>query len=459
MSVSLVEPRTGEQLWADTYEATGTDVFAVQASIAENVAEALEAELTPGTRARLATLPTTSSDAYDDYLRGRDLHGRSYGPEDLEEGIRYYERAIRTDPDFALAHALLGMAHTQHYWFHYDRSDSRLQRARLHIDRALELDPDLPEAHLAMARYHYWGHLAYDDAIYELDIAAAAIPGDPDIALTRGSIHRRAGRFERAIEDYERMTQLDPRKWEGWWNLAETHALVRDFDHAVRTVERAGRAGLNAGDWWTFKAAVRLHGLGRPLLALATLDSLGGAVATGEYPSDMVAVDAHLFLRQYDRALDAAGFTTMIQNQFDVRPGSMARALVHRHAGNAPAATAAFDTARAVLEAEFERHPDDVRVMSALAVVLAGIGRNEAALELAERAHNQLPPEREAWRGAVRLRDLAVVQTMTGEHDQAIDNLEWLLSNPSPLTVAGITLDPTWDPLRDRPAFQRLLRP
>lgn len=457
VSVSLVEPRTGEQLWADTYEATGTDVFAVQASIAENVARALEAELTPGTRARLATLPTTSSDAYDDYLRGRDLHGRSYGQEDLEEAIRYYESAVRTDPDFALAHALLGMAHTQHYWFHYDHSDTRLQRARRRIDRALELDPDLPEAHLAMARYHYWGHLDYDDAIYELDIAAAAIPGDPEIALTQGSIHRRAGRFQRANQDYVRMTQLDPRKWEGWWNLAETYALVRRFDAALRTVDRAADAGLNPGDRWTFKAFVRLHGLGRPLLAAATLDSLAGAVATGEYSTKLVAVDAQLFLRQYDRALAAAGFTAMVENQFDVRPGSLVRGLVHRHAGNARSATAAFDTARAILEADLEQRPDDVRVMSALAIALAGLDRRNTALELAERARDLLPPAREAWRGAVRLRDLALVQTMTGHHDQAIDNLEWLLSNPSPLSVAGMKLDPTWDPLRERPDFQSLL--
>ncbi len=456
VSVSLVEPRSGEQLWANTYDADGTDVFAVQASIAENVAKALAAELTPRTRARLASVPTTSPEAYDEYLRGRELHNRSYGRDDLAAAVLHYERAIRADPDFALAHAHLSMAHSQVYWFHYDRSEATLRRARHHVDRALELDPDLPEAHLAMARYHYWGHLDYEDALRELDIAAAGLPSDPAISLTIGSVHRRAGRFDRAIAQYERTTALDPNDWSGWWNLAETYALVRRFDDALRAVEVAGRTGLNVGDLVTFKATVHLHGLGSPSTALAILDSIRNAPATGEYLPDLVRVEAYTFQRDYDRALAATGDAGLIRNQFYVRPRTLLRGMVYRHTGNGASAAAAFDSARALLEPELERNPGDVRIMGALAIAMAGLDRPEHALQLAQRALDEMPPTREAWRGAFRVLELATVQAMSGRHDEAITNLEWLLSTPSPLASPGVELDPTWNPLHHLPGFQGL---
>lgn len=454
VSVSLVAPRSGEQLWADTYEATGTDVFAVQASIAENVAAALEAELTVGTRDRLAARPTTSAEAYDDYLRARDTHTHSYGQEVLEAAIRLYERAIDADPDFALAHAQLGIAHTQHYWFHYDHSEERLERARHHIDRALELDPDLPEAHHAMARYHYWGRLAYDDALRELDIAAAGLPSDPELPLTRASIHRRAGRFREAIAAYERTTAVDPRYWAGWWNLAETYWLVRRYEDALAVVERGAAVGMNVSDVWALKANVRLRGLGQPRAALATLDSVPASLATGEYEPSLVRIDAHLFLNEFQTAL-AAVEPTVVQNQFVIRPPTLLRGLIYHHVGD-PSAAAAFDSARSVLETLLEERPDDVRVMGALAMALAGLGQGDRALELAARALNRLPPEREAWRGAVRVHEQAVVQAMTGRYQGAIQNLKWLLSTPSPLSAATLELDPSWDPLREDPAFQML---
>ena len=456
VSVALVEPRSGEQLWADTYQASGTDVFAVQGSIAQNVARALKAELTAGTRDRLATMPTTSARAYDHYLRARDFHMRSYGREHTEAAIRLYEQAVEADPTFALAHAQLGNAHTQHYWFHYDHSQARLDEARHHIDRALELDPDLPEAHLALGRYLYWGLLAYDPALEELRIAAEGVPSDPQIPLTMGSVHRRAGRFDRAIELYRRAIEVDPRYWASWWNLAETYWLVRRFGDAIDAVERAIDVGLNIGDGWTFKANVRLYGLGQPHDALATLDSVPADLATGEYRPDLVEADAHLFLGRYPEALAAADSTT-VENQFVVRPPALIRALVHHHSDYPDAARAAFDTARAVLEDRLDRYPDDVRILGALAIARAGLGDDEAALRLATAARDQLPPEREAWRGAVRMQELAMVQAMTGRHADAVSSLEWLLGNPSPVSAPAVRLDPRWDTLHEHPGFLRLV--
>ncbi|MDX1674717.1 MAG: tetratricopeptide repeat protein [Longimicrobiales bacterium] len=455
VSVALVAPRSGEQLWADTYDAAGTDVFAVQASIAENVAEALKAELTEGTRSRLTARPTTSATAYDDFLRARDAHLESYGQASLAEAIRLYERAIGADPEFAIAHAQLGMAHTQYYWFHYDHSDERLERARHHIDRALSLDPGLPEGHFALARFHYWGHLAYDDALRELEIAMEALPSNPEIPLTRGSVYRRAGRFDEAIRSYRAGIELDPRFWGSWWNLAETYWLTRRFDEAIAAVQKAADVGMNVSDAWTLKAKIRLRGYGDPAAALATLDSVPTGLATGEHRPGLVRVEAHSALGDFDSAL--AGIDSDTESQFLVRPAALVRGMIHRFAGRPSAAAAAMDTARQLLETLRERAPQDVRLMGALAIALAGLGQDAEALELVTEALDRLPPEREAWRGAVRVEEVAIVQAMTGRHEEAVENLRWLLSHPSPVAPASVQLDPVWDPLRDRRDFQALL--
>jgi TolB-like protein/Flp pilus assembly protein TadD len=456
VSVALIEPRSGEQLWANTYEARGTDVFAVQASIAENVASALRTELSPAAKERMTALPTTSAEAYDDYLRGNDALRRSYGRTHTEQAIAFLQAAVEEDPAFAVAHSRLAEAHLQHYWFHYDHSEERLAIARDHIDRALALDGSLPEAHFAMARYHYWGRLAYEEALRELDVAESQLPSDPEIPLVRASVHRRAGDFDAAVASFLRSTELDPRYWATWWNLAETYMLLRRYEEALATADRAAETGLGVSDAWTLKADIRLQGLARPEAALATLDSVPTDMALGEYRPSWIRVRAHVLLGQYDRAL-AAVDSTWVTNQFLVRPPALLRGLVYRLSGDPAAARAAFDSARVELERASAGAPEDVRLMGAHALALAGLGRGDEAIALAERAARLLPPEREAWRGTARLEDLALVQVMAGREAEAVRTLEQILARPFSLSRAAVARDPVWAPLRDRDDFRRLV--
>jgi len=108
-------------------------------------------------------------------------------------------------------------------------------------------------------------------------------------------------------------------------------------------------------------------------------------------------------------------------------------------------------------EQRVRAQPDEANFHSALGIAYAGLGRKAAAIDEARRAVALLPLSRDAWRGLYRLEDLARVYVMVGEYDAALDTLERLLSLPGGRSIPFLKLDPTWDPLRNRPQFAALL--
>ena len=116
-----------------------------------------------------------------------------------------------------------------------------------------------------------------------------------------------------------------------------------------------------------------------------------------------------------------------------------------------------YDSARVDLEAVALERPSDDRVFGALAIAYAGLGRADDAVRVARDAVALVPPERDAFQGMNRVVDLATVYVMVGDFDAALEQLEWLLDNPSSITVGRLRAEPRWDPLRDDPRFQALL--
>ena len=138
-------------------------------------------------------------------------------------------------------------------------------------------------------------------------------------------------------------------------------------------------------------------------------------------------------------------------------PKAQLYAQAHGLMGNRQLERAYYDSARSILEARIQQRPDDERYRSALGIAYAGLGRKEEAIREGELAVELLPMSKEAWRGAYRAEDLARIYTMVGEYDAAIDQLEILLAVPSITAVGMLRIDPTWNPLRGHPRFQRLV--
>lgn len=116
-----------------------------------------------------------------------------------------------------------------------------------------------------------------------------------------------------------------------------------------------------------------------------------------------------------------------------------------------------YTAARELLEARIKEHPEDSRYYSSLGMAYAGLDKKQDAIRTAEKAVELLPISKEAYRGIFRAKDLALVYTMVGEYDKAIDKIEYLLSIPGEISIPLLLLDPRWAPLREHPRFQKLL--
>src|SRR5262249_3675693 len=162
----LIDARNDRQIWGDRYDREVTDVFAIQTAVAEEIARKLQARISPAQKAQIERKPTRSPEAYDLYLRAGEYRRRpGVQPDNLEIAERFYRQAIHADPSFALARAQLAQVKLTRYWWVTGTPDSVAEEAKQEAEHALRLQPDLPEGHVALGYYHYWGHLDYDRAL------------------------------------------------------------------------------------------------------------------------------------------------------------------------------------------------------------------------------------------------------------------------------------------------------
>src|SRR5438045_3530947 len=173
VNAQLINARTDGHVWADTFDREITDLFEMQSELAEKIASALRANLSPEEKASMQMHPTADLDAYDLYLRARDLFrwsGAGDPRENGEKALGLLDQAFSRDPAFALAHTLASRFHAELYWFGYDRTRDRLAKARTEAETALKLRPELGDARLALAYYYYYGGRHYDLASKELEL-------------------------------------------------------------------------------------------------------------------------------------------------------------------------------------------------------------------------------------------------------------------------------------------------
>src|SRR4051812_31195258 len=187
VNVQLIDANNDKHLWAEDYDGDLTDVFKIQTELAHKIASQLKAELSPSEKARMESKPTQNGEAYLEFMRGHDLQSSSY--EDLGNlklGEEQYEKAIQLDPNFALAYARYSqleswIVHT------FERTLARREKARTLAERAVQLQPELPEAHLALGFSHYYVDNNFEAAAREFEIARQGLPNESEVYLALGA--------------------------------------------------------------------------------------------------------------------------------------------------------------------------------------------------------------------------------------------------------------------------------
>ncbi len=462
VTVQLIDAATDEHLWAERYDRTLDDAFAIQSEVAQRIVAAVGAALTSAEQGGLGAAPTANAEAYRLYLQGREYWSRpGYDRQDREAAQQLYERALGLDPNFALAHAALSQVHGGMYWWRYDPSAARAARQREEAEAALRLAPDLPQAHIAMGMAHYWGRRDYRRALDEFAIALKGLPNDAELWKYIGSAHRRLGHWNEVFAKFEKATQLDPRDANLFYDLGGiTYMTVHRYEDAVRAYDRALSlapdlhvAAIRRG--WTY-----LRWQGQLDTLRAVLSRVPNDAELGAEGSVAAQRAALLLLeRGADSLLQMPQIARgdIFQGRYFFLPSALYAAWAHRMRGDHAAARAAFESARVRLDAALGELPEDWRVHAARGLALAGLGRREEARREAGWLWQSAVYHDDALDGRVLAEDRARILAQAGDAEAALDEIERLLAGPSRLSVHALRLDPHWDPIRDHPRFKVLL--
>jgi TolB-like protein/tetratricopeptide (TPR) repeat protein len=461
VSVNLIQAASDSHLWADTYDRKLTDIFGVESEIAKAIAESLQAKITGIEKQELAAKPTNNPDAYDAYLRGLALYLRGFQTIDLINSTKSLEEAVRLDPRFAQAWALLARGYGNLYFFGIDATAERREAARKALETAEKLQPDLAETQLAKGWYLFRVERDFNGAKRICETLRSKWPNNAEVPTLLCYVLVRQGYSTEAKERLQDALTLDPRNVQLLKLVGFSARQERRFADALKQVDLV--LDIVPGDTGAIldKASVyqALGQLDKAEAVLGTLNSAGPDPGMAQalayqkllqrrYPAGVSVLKSYL-------ASPTPGLGVRL-NQIRISLGDL-----QRLSGDAPAASASYAQARDELEAQLKQQPDNTRIISALAQAHTGLGNKKVALQHAEQALALRPESQDVLLARQYKENLARIEARFGESDRAIKGLQYLLTvayGDPPLTPALLRLDPDWDQIRSDPRFQELCK-
>jgi len=474
VNVQLINAGTDSHVWADTFDRKLTDIFSVESEVSQKIAAALQANLSPNESHVLAAVRTPDTEAYDLFLRGEYEFRQAQSNESAETYDRadaFYRQALARDPNFAEAAAALARCRLTRHWFVSPLKPAELEEVKSLIDRALALTPNSPQAHLALGLFFYWGHRQYQMALTEFN---RTLELQPNSALARtycAWVYRRRGEWERSLAEFQRAQELDPLDVQIPQNIGATYLTLRQWKDAERAELRA--LAIDPHNGWSALSLLISHlnatgDVGAARRALdgfpeatksLTLVSRRGPSGIGDV-APMIGMWVYLDVmeRRFTDAFQA--FDKEVVNKDPGRLQQLAgRAALRLLAGDSDMAKSAGEEALPSLEARLRERPDDTFAMTELSWVYLALRRNADALRLSRQAADTISIEKDAFSGPNFQIGLAQIEARVGAPEEAIKRLRRLLSIPAgwEVSIARLKIDPVWDPIRNRPDFQKLL--
>jgi serine/threonine-protein kinase len=446
-------PRTK---WQQSFDASITDVFQVQADIAGKVASALDVALGDSARHELAAKPTANLAAYDAYLKGE---AASQGiavddPASLRRAIGFYEQAVALDSTFVPAWVQLARARAVLY-LTSTPTPVLAAEARQAAERAQALGPDRPEGQLALGNYYQFVALDNRQALAASEAGLKLAPNNVDLLVTAALTEQRLGRWDSALQHFAKAAALDPRSANTARRTGVALLWLRRYPEAQAAMDRA--VTLAPSNLTTMED--------KALVLLAQGDLVGARAVVRTALTSVEPVDVLAFFGIYWDlcwVLDDGQqqqLLTLPPSAFDNDRGAWAsvRAQTYYLRGNQALARVYADSAQLAREEQLRATPDDGQRHVLRGLALAYLGRKAEAIAEGERAVALVPITRDAYIGAYIQHQLVRIYLLVGEPEKALDQLEPLLKMPYYLSPGWLRIDPTFAPLKGNPRFEKLV--
>ncbi len=460
INVQLIKAATDAHLWAESYDRELQNIFGVEGEVAGRIADALDAKLSGAEERALAVRPTDNVAAYDAYLHGRAIEATRFGISEEQQVAADYARAVQLDPSFALAWARLAIVQSFLYFNFIERATNSPTAIKEAADRAMALQPELGESWIAQGIYRYQVAKDFPGALAAYAEAGKRLPNSADVFGEMAFVERRSGRWDDAINHFEKALTLDPRNLQLLVFTGETLGYVRRFREAEQYIDHALQIAPD-------EARLLVSKLGT-LQAEGRLDEASKVAARIVVPREgnvQLEISAKAFQLFYERKFDAA--IALLQTaKIPSNPGEpldewkqanlpllgYCQQLSGQTADARETYTLAIQSIKPSPDATIPI--DQAQLPCVLALAYAGLGEKDKALAQAHKGIIDF--QKDAIAQAQAEIFLAQVEAQVGNVDEAIAALPRLLEVPNGLTPGILRLDPYWDPLRKDPRFEKL---
>ncbi len=455
----LIRAASDEHVWAQAYDRDLTDIFAIQAELSQQIALALKTALSPEEKTLIARRPTQNTEAYDMYLRAREVDNRTSGTRpELDKDEALTQRAVDLDPSFAAAWGHLARVEALFSFWNFDPSEARMAKAKAAIDTAVRLSPEDPDVIDCLGSYLYYAHRDYKGATAQYERLAALQPNNPTVWSSLGLILRREGRFAEGMVQLRKATQLDPGNISYSRNLAELLLAGRRYDEYQ--VEQRRMIGMVPDQ------IDEAFGL-----ASSYVDSRGSTDEGDQFITHLTPEQANsprgIFIRM-NWAREKGDWAEAIrldklQPYFeeDGAPHyvqAFFAAITLKRSGDLRAARARIAGFAEEVRGRLEKEPNNLNVMFMLSGYESLLGHHDEAIRLAQKGMDALPESVDAVDGPYGPLVLALAYSHAGDQDRAMRLLTHLAHTPfAQFNAYEFKLNGAFAELNNDPRFQALL--